>query len=372
MRAPLWIRQVMALAVKELLTIMKDKKSRFLVIGPPVIQFFVFGYAATFDVTDVAYAVVDEDRSPESRDLLARFRGSDDFALVAQLDSPDAIGAQIDAMAARLVLHVGPDFAARLHAGRPAELQVLLDGRNSNVSGIALGYVQSIVGQWSRERGAARRGPAIEVVQRAWFNPTLDSRWFIISGLPAQIALVVVMLLTSLSVAREREQGTFDQTLVAPIDSLQILIGKSIPPFALGLFDGLLLSAGAVAWFGVPMVGTVPALVAVLSVYSIAILGIGLFISSLATTMQQGLLGAFMVMMPSVLLSGFTTPIENMPGWLQSATVANPARYAVAGCRAAFLEGADLATVGRYLLPMAVVAVATLGASAWLFRHRTR
>ena len=125
-------------------------------------------------------------------------------------------------------------------------------------------------------------------------------------------------------------------------------------------------------WFGVPMVGTLPALVAVLSVYSIAILGIGLFISSLATTMQQGLLGAFMVMMPAVLLSGFTTPIENMPHWLQQATIANPARYAVAGCRAVFLEGADLAEVGQYLLPMAVVAVVTLAASGWLFGHRTR
>jgi len=368
----LWLRQVVALAVKEFLTILKDPKSRFVVIGPPIIQFFVFGYAATFDVTDVACAVLDEDRSRESREFLAHFGGSPNFTVVAELDGPQQIDDWIDRMEARLVLHVGPDFSARLRAGRPAELQVIVDGRNSNVSGIALGYIQSIVADWNRSRGRSRGGPAIDVVPRAWFNRNLDSRWFIVSGLPAQLALVVVMLLTSLSVAREREQGTFDQTLVAPLDAAQILVGKSIPAFLFGLFDGLLLSAGAVAWFGVPMVGTIPALVAVLSVYAVSILGIGLFISSLAATMQQGLLGAFMFLMPAVILSGFTTPIENMPDWLQSATVANPARYAVAGCRAVFLEGADVAAVARYLLPMAVVAVVCLFAAAWLFRRRTR
>ncbi|HZJ72289.1 MAG TPA: ABC transporter permease, partial [Planctomycetota bacterium] len=214
--------------------------------------------------------------------------------------------------------------------------------------------------------------PRVELVQRAWFNPSLDSRWFVVSGLPAQIALVVVMLLTSLSVAREREHGTFDQTLVAPVDSLQILIGKALPPFVLGLFDGLLLSALAVVWFGVPLTGTLAALVAVLATYALAVIGVGLFVSSLATTMQQAMLGSFMAIMPFVILSGFTTPIENMPLWLQHATLANPARYAVAGCRAVFLEGAGLGDVLRYLGPMAVMAALTLTLAGWLFRYRTR
>jgi len=220
----------------------------------------VFGYAATFDVTDVPYAVVDEDRSPESRDLLARFSGSGHFALAGELDSTAAIREPIDSMHVRLVFHIGPDFAERLHSGRPAQMQVLLDGRNSNVSGIALGYVQSIVAAWSRAHPLPHSESALTVVQRAWFNPALESRWFIVSGLPAQIALVVVMLLASLSVAREREQGTFDQTLVAPISALQILVGKAVPPFVLGLIDGLLLSGVAVAWFSVPMEGTLVAL----------------------------------------------------------------------------------------------------------------
>ena len=378
----LWLLQVLAIAVKELLMILKDPKSRFVVIGPPLIQFVIFGYAATFDVKDVTCVVVDEDRSAESRDLLARFTGSGHFTEVARLDSLDGAAALVDAGTARLVLHVGGDFAARLRAGRPAELQIAADGRNSNVSGIALGYASTIVSAWSRQLEAARAGartaaglppaPRVELVQRAWFNPSLDSRWFVVSGLPAQIALVVVMLLTSLSVAREREHGTFDQTLVAPVDSLQILIGKALPPFVLGLFDGLLLSGLAVVWFGVPLTGTLAALVAVLATYALAVIGVGLFVSSLATTMQQAMLGSFMAIMPFVILSGFTTPIENMPLWLQHATLANPARYAVAGCRAVFLEGAGLGDVLRYLGPMAVMAALTLTLAGWLFRYRTR
>ncbi|MBK8974988.1 MAG: ABC transporter permease [Planctomycetes bacterium] len=370
----IWLRQVWALAIKEFLTILKDKRSRFLVIGPPLIQFFVFGYAATFDVQDVAYAVVDQDRSPESRDLLARFAGSRNFECVATLDSPAELRAWIDPMHARLGLCIAADFSERLHSGRPAELQVVADGRNSNVSGIALGYVQAIVADWNRELATTRGGGGgggVEVVERSWYNPALQSRWFIVSGLPAQLVLVVVMLLTSLSVAREREQGTFDQTLVAPLNGVQILIGKSVPPFLFGLVDGLLLSAGAVAWFGVPFTGTVPALVAVLGVYALAVLGIGLFVSSLSATLQQGLLGSFVVTMPAVILSGFTTPIENMPRWLQAATVANPARYAVAGARAVLLEGAELGTVVGFLVPMLAVGAVCLVSAGWLFRLRS-
>lgn len=367
----LWLRQVLALALKELLTILKDPRSRFVVIAPPIIQFFVFGYAATFDVKDVAYAVVDEDRSTESRELLARFAGAESFSLVAELDSVEQVDAWIDPGDARLVLHVGPDFSERLHQRRPAELQVIVDGRNSNVSGIAQGYVQAIVAEWGRTRAPAMSGPSLQLVQRAWYNPTLDSRWFIVSGLPVQIALIVVTLITALSVAREREQGTFDQTLVAPLGSAQILVGKSIPAFAFGLVDGLLLSAGAVLWFGVPLVGTVGALSAVLAFYALSVIGVGLFISALSSTMQQGMLGAFLFIMPAVILSGFTTPIENMPGWLQTATLANPARYAVAGCRAVFLEGAGVVNVADQLLPMLAIALATATAAAWMFRRRT-
>lgn len=360
-----WLRQALAVVVKEFLGLLKDPRSRFLVIGPPIIQFFVFGYAATFDVHDVAYVVVDDDRSAESRDLLARLQGSSSFALVGTLDSAAQVREWIDTERARLAIHVPADFAECLHAGRPAEVMVIADGRNSNVSGIALGYVAEIVNGWSAERAEV-----VETVQRAWYNESLLSLWFIVSALPAQLVLVVVMLLTSLSVAREREHGTFDQTLVAPLGTVQILLGKAAPPFLFGVGDGLLLTAGAVVWFGLPMTGSVVALVAVLVGYALAILGVGLFISSLSATLQQGLLGAFLFILPAVILSGFTTPIENMPGWLQTTTLANPARYAVTSCRAVLLEGAGLVEVLPDLVPMLVIAAVSLVAAGWLFRAR--
>jgi len=370
----LLLRRILALTMKEFLAIAKDPKSRFVVIGPPIIQFFVFGYAATFDVTNVRYAVLDEDRSPVSRELLARFAGSENFRLMGSLHHESQIVPMIDNQAVRMVLHVPPDFGADLAAGRRTDFQIIVDGRNSNVASIALGYVNSIVAEFNAgaavsmsDEGAVR--PSLRLVDRAWFNPNLVSRWFITSALGGVISTVVVMILSSLSVAREREFGTFDQLLVAPFSPTEILIGKSIPAFTFGLANALLLSAAAVWWFGVPFKGSILALVAIFAVYILSV--VGLFISSLSTTMQQGLLGAFIAIMPFVILSGFTTPIENMPVWLQRLTWANPLRYAVAGLRQVFLEAATLTDIAPLFGPLAIIGAMTLTVAGWLFRHRT-
>src|SRR5690606_7765891 len=208
-----------------------------------------------------------------SRDLVRRHAGSPSFSLVAVPPNAAANDATLPAGDPKLLLRIGSELAERRPEERPASVQVLVDGRHSNVAGIALGYLQSIVDRW-----AAQRHRSVEIVERAWFNPNLESRWFIVSGLPAQLVLVVVLMLTGLSVAREREQGSFEQTLVAPLGAAQILIGKSIPALVFGLGDGVLLSAAAIVWFGVPLTGTWTALVAVLGVYVVALLGVGLFI----------------------------------------------------------------------------------------------
>ena len=370
--------RIATLVVKEFLAIMKDPKSRVVVIGPPIIQFFVFGYAATFDVSNVRYAVLDEDRSVESRQLLSRFQGSPTFRLVAELNSNRQVGQWIDRQDARLVLHIPQTFSRDLHAGRPAQVQVIVDGRNSNVASVALGYAGAIVAQYNAERGSPLSGsspsaarPTLQLVDRAWFNPNLQSRWFIVSALGGLIAMIVVLLLSGLSVSRERESGTFDQLLVAPFRSGEILLAKALPPMACGMFDALLLATAAVLWFGVPFRGSLPALVVALSMFIVCVVGVGLFISSLSSTMQQSLLGSFMFIMPNVILSGFTTPIANMPDWLQVGTLINPLRYIVAACREVFLQGGTLGTIWPQLWPMALIAAATLTAAAWLFRHRT-
>jgi len=370
------VHRIIALMLKEFVMILKDPKSRFIVIGPPLIQFFVFGYAATYDLKNVRYAVFDASRTPESRQLLARLEGSENFELTKTLLSEKEIAYMIDREKARLVVHIGSEFSRNLHNGRPAILQVIVDGRNSNVALIALGYIGKIVEQYNQDlvkNGVTGMdGPGLVLVDRAWFNANLQSRWFIVSGLGGLISMVVVMILTSLSVAREREFGTFDQLLVAPFRTGEILIGKSLPGMFFGIMDALLFAAGAVYWFGVPFRGTIPTLVLALGCFIITIVGIGLLVSSLSMTMQQALLGSFVFMMPSVILSGFATPIENMPRWLQIGTLFNPLRHIITALRNIFLEGSDIGMIWSQLWPLMLMACFTLPLAGWMFRHRSQ
>jgi ABC-2 type transport system permease protein len=370
------LRRILALMIKEFVMILKDPKSRFVIIGPPLIQFFVFGYAATYDLKNVRYAVFDESRSSLSRQLLSRVEGSGIFRLTGHLLHEKQIAEVIDNEDARLVIHIGPEFDRDLHNSVPATVQVIADGRNPNVALIALGYFGTIVEQFNQallQQGVVTRdGPGVRLVDRAWFNGNLQSRWFIVSALGGIISMVVVMILTSLSVAREREFGTFDQLLVAPFTPGEILIGKSLPGIVFGLMDALLFSIGAVYWFGVPFRGTIPALVLALLCFIITMVGVGLLVSSLSMTMQQGLLGSFVFIMPAVTLSGFATPIENMPNWLQTADLINPVRYIIVALRDIFLEGADVTMIWPQLWPLMLLACVSLPLATWLFRHRSQ
>lgn len=367
-----FLRRVMALVTKEFMVIMRDPKSRFVVLGPPLIQFFIFGYAATFDVTNVRYAVLDQSRTPESRQLVANFEGSENFQLVRYLRGVQEIDSVIDAQEVRMVVHIGSEFSEKLLQGESADVQVIVDGRNSNVASVALGYANAIVGGFNQELMAKGGGTAVmlDVVDRAWFNSNLLSRWYVVAPLGGTISMVVVMLLTSLSVAREREFGTFDQLLVAPFTPGEILLAKSLPGVAFGILDSLLLVAGGVWWFDLPFRGSFLALCVVLTIFMISIVGVGLLVSSLSMTMQQALLGSFVFIMPAVILSGFTSPIENMPEWLQTGTLANPLRYVVTSLRQIFLEGAGLVDLWPQIWPLLIIATLTLPPAAWLFRHR--
>jgi ABC-2 type transport system permease protein len=368
------LRRIAALIRKEFASIFKDPRSRMVLIGPPLIQFFVFGYAATFDVKNVRYAVLDEDRSTESRDLLARLQGSENFECVQTLASGQEIATVIDRQRAKLVVHIGPAFSRDIHNGAPTTVQVILDGRNSNAALIALGYIGTIVEQFNRDLAAGGSAGAggILLEERAWYNANLQSRWFIVSGLGGVISMVIVMIVTGLSIAREREFGTFDQLLVAPFRPGEILVGKSVPGMLFGFLDALLFSVGAVLWFEVPFRGTITALVLALACFILTIVGIGLLVSSLSMTMQQALLGSFVFMMPAVILSGFTTPIENMPHWLQIGTYLNPVRYIIRALREIFLEGAGVPMIWSQLWPLLLIACVTLPAAAWMFRHRSQ
>jgi len=366
------LSRIIALTVKELLTILKDKRARFVLIAPPLVQLLVFSYAASFDLNHIAVAVYNEDRSAASRELVARITGSPYFDLSRTLTSDGEIAPLIDNQDVLMVLHIGPRFSRALEAGDTAPLQVILDGRNSNTALLALGYLRSIVSDFNDAR-AARQGlpppPAVLEV-RPWFNQNLVSRWFIVPGIVGLLILVVTTTVTGLSVAREREAGTFDQLLVTPLRPVEILVGKSLPGVLIGLIEGSFILLMAVYWFEVPLRGSIAALYLGMLLFLLSAVGIGLMISALATTQQQGILGAFLFLVPSVILSGFATPIANMPLLVQILTFVNPLRYFLRILRGVFLEGNGAALLVDQYWPMALIAVATLALAAWLFRHR--
>ena len=367
------LRQLLALILKELLAVLRDPRSRMVLIGPPLIQLIVFGYAATFDLNHVPIAIYNQDHSQASRDLVARFSGSPTFTVTDVLDSPHRIKLLLDSRQVQMVLVIDRRFTRDLLTHQPAPVQVILDGRNSNTALLIEGYVNSIVSEfslaWAAEHGT--RVPQATLDIRALYNPSLLSQWFIVPGIVALLTEVETLLVVGLSVAREREMGTFDQLLVTPLRPIDILIGKGLPGLIIGITEASVVIAAAVLWFDVPLRGDLLALYTGLGLFILAITGIGLGISSLVATQQQALLGVFLFLVPSIILSGFATPIANMPQWIQTLTLVNPMRYCLVIVRGVFLEGTGLQVLVPQLWPMALIAVVTLTIAGWLFRKRS-
>ena len=368
----IFLNNVRALVIKEFLALLRDAKSRIVLIVPPIVQLLVFGYAVTFDLNHVPYAVYDEDNSTASRELLSHFEGSPNFEKAAVITRHEQIAELINRKDVLVVIHIHPQFTHDLYGPGTGRVQVIVDGRNSNTALIALNYVQSIVSRfnmdWAQSHGLA--GPPAQLQTRAWYNPNLESRWFIVPGIAGLLTLVVTMMVTALSVAREREQGTFDQLLVTPFTPVEILAGKTLPGFIIGIFEASFIITVAVFWFKIPLRGHLVTLYTGLSLFLLSSVGVGLMISSISVTMQQGLLGAFLFLVPAITLSGFTTPIENMPGWIQYLTLLNPMRYFMVVIRGTFMEGATFESLIHQFWPMAIIGVVCMSLAAWLFRHR--
>jgi len=366
-----WNR-IYALIIKEFLALLKDSRSRIVVIVPPILQLLVFGYAATYDLTNIPFAVYNEDKDLPSRELVSNFQGSPNFKEIANITRDDQIAPLINSKEALMVLHIGSRFSRNLMEGRSGSVQVIVDGRDSNTASILLTYVSSIIAQfnssWARQHDYELPPARLEI--RAWYNPNLVSRWFIVPGIIALLTLVVTTLVTALSVAREREQGTFDQLLVTPFRPIEILIGKSAPGFIIGIAEATFTILITVFWFQVPLQGNILTLYFGLFMFLLSTVGLGLMISSLAVTQQQGLLGAFMFLVPAIILSGFATPIANMPHWIQIITFLNPMRYFMVIVRGVFLEGTPFHLLINQFWPLALIGVVNLAVAGWLFRRR--
>lgn len=367
------LRRIAALVRKELLAIVTDGSTRIILVMPALMQTLVFGYAATFDLNRVPYAVLDASRSTASAELLARIDGSRVFQRVANLDAVPQIAPLVDRGEVLLVLHIPQRLEAGLAAGETVPLQLILDARNSTTAATASAYLGNIVETFNAEqRTRAGLGPAspLRIETRAWFNPQLQTRWNFVPALIAALSMLQTLMLTALSVAREREQGTFDQLLVTPLSPAEIMVGKALPPVGIGLLQATLVLLVARGWFQIPMAGELGTMYVGLLCFMLAGVGLGLAISALSATMQQAMFSAFVLLMPMMLLSGLATPVANMPAWLQLATYANPLRFGIDFVRRAYLEGVGLATLWPDLVPMLLMAALTLPLAAWLFRNR--
>jgi ABC-2 type transport system permease protein len=363
--------------VKEFIQALRDPRMRAVLFVMPVIQLIVFGYAVTTDVKRAPTAVYDLDRSVASRELVSRFAGSKYFTVVEYLTTESEARQALDHGRVSVVLRVNAGFENDLRAGRTAQLQVLLDGSDSNTAAIVAGYAARIAAQYSenllvarlaRLRGPAATSPGVTLETRAWFNENLESVYFYVPGVVAILVTIITLLLTSMAVVREKEIGTMEQILVTPITPLEFILGKTIPFALISFADVILVTSIGVLWFGVPVRGNPPLLLFCTALYLMTTLGVGLVISTFSNTQQQAMMGTFFFYMPAMLLSGFMFPIANMPVVVQWLTYLNPMRYFLVIIRGIFLKGVGVAILWPQMLALLIIGVITLGLASRRFK----
>lgn len=364
--------RIASLIWKELLAVLRDPKSRFSILMPPIIQLFLFAFAATLDVKDASIAILNRDNGQKAFELTERFRGAPTFGTITYLHSVDEIAPYIDNQKGLMVLSIDETFSRYVEAQKPATIQLIFDGRRSNSAQIVANYANTIINRYNVDLSAQMERPQqnAAISNRVWYNPNLLYYWYNIPSLVATLTMIACLIVTSQSVARERELGTFDQLLVSPLVPIEILVGKIVPGILIGMLEGCLMLVIGIFIFQIPFTGSLSLFFLSQFVFVCAISGVGLFMSSLCNTQQQAMLGTFMFMMPSVLLSGFATPIENMPTWLQPITYLIPLRYMLVICKGLFLKAMTAPIVLSNVWPMAVISLFTLVGAGRFFRRR--
>ena len=358
------------LILKEFLASLRDPKMRTVLIGPPILQIFIFSYAITQEAKNVTLAVYNQDYGIEGEMLTQRFRHSPTFTKIITILHRREIDPMLDNQKAMIVLVIPQEFSRELYAGRQTAVQILLDGRKPNAAPIIGGYAGKIINQFAQRHARLGTSIGIDIETRNWFNVNLDPRTTTIPCLVCVLATVLGMLVSGLSIAREREMGTFEQILVSPLTPTEILLGKAIPASILAIGSAVMLIGIAVFILGIQFQGSFWLLFLSLNLYLLSVIGIGLFISSISLTQQQAILGVILILPPSIMLSGFATPVENMPDWLQWFTIINPVRWYLVIVKGLFLKGMGGSAVLLNCIPIAMIAVATLTAAGMMFRRR--
>lgn len=376
-----WIRKsiLKSVVVKEFKQVLRDRRMIGVLFGSPILMLLIFGYAANTDVTDIAMVLVDEDRSSASRDFVRRFTASGYFHLAAFPESPDGASDLMDRGEADVMLHIGRGFSKRIKSGRGAEVQLVLDGTDSSRASVIMSYVNRITGEFSfdyledrirvlvlsRGTGGMRMKETVGLGERALFNPDLASRNFLLPGVLGLLIALITIMLTSMSVVKERETGTMEQLVVSPLRPVEFVAGKTLPFAIIGFVDICVVTIITIAWFGVPFNGSFALLLFSGILFILSTLAVGLYISTVSRTQQQAMLSTFLFFVPAILFSGFVFPIYAMPVPVQAITFLNPLRYFITIIRGIFLKG-----VGAGVLWPEMLALFTLGAVLLFFSVR--
>lgn len=363
------LRRIRAIVAKELLVLLGDRISRMMLIVPPILQIFTFGYAATLEVKNIHIGILNNDSGYYSRELVNRIAAAPSFTKVMYPGSQKALQEAIARRDILLALVFDQEFSRQVERGKPARVQAILDGRRSNASQLAGAYTGQIISGLAAEISGA--SPAISIDTRFWFNPNLEFQWYFLPNLIGLISMMLGLIVTGLSVAREREMGTFSQLLVSPASAAEIAIGKLAPGCFVGIFEGVLFWLIATIGFGVPFSGSFWLFLAALAIFALAASSVGLMISSLCQTQQQAFLGAFTVGVPCILISGAVTPLLNMPQFLQTLSQINPLRHFTVINLGLFIKDITLAAALANMAKILAIAVCATAIAIWMFGRRS-
>ncbi len=363
--------RVLSLIIKEFHSVWRDKKSRSVIFLPPIMQLFIFSYAATLDITNIKLGILDYDNTEITREFTRQIKSSRYFSKIYNFKNHKELKKAIDEEKIRVGIFIENDFTKNYKTGNNPSIMVLSDGRRTNSSQIISSYISEIANNFS-PLGQVKKSstsPFFEV--RNHYNPNLSYHLFIVASLMGILPMTAVVLLSSLSLAREKEMGTFDELLVLPFKTSEIIFGKVIVPLFFGLVNGVIILFLSRIFFKLPFEGSFLLFMGALSLFLTSVAGIGLFISSIFKTQQQAMLGVFVFMFPAIILSGYTSPIENItPEFLQHLTVLNPLRFFLVISKGIILKNMNFYYVSLNLLPIVIIAIITLTGAGWAFRAK--
>jgi ABC-2 type transport system permease protein len=369
-----WLR-IREMVRKEFIQLFRDKRSRPILVIAPLVQLLVFGYVVNYDIKDIRVALIDLSRTRESRVMTDAFTASKIFHITHLPATPSEMEELLLTGKVDLGIKIPPDFSSRIRRGETAEVQILADGSMSNMASVRISYTVMVLDRLNTELikelyGRDLKYGKIDARIRTWYNPNLDSQNFFVPGIVAFVVMLISLLMTSIAIIKERENGTMEQLIVTPLKPIEMIIGKTIPYTIISLAQMVMVMLFALFWFDVPLAGSIPELFLATCLFLLSTLGVGLFISTVSKTQQQAMMTTFFFILPFFMLSGFVFPIANMPEVVQWLTYLNPLRYFLVIIRGIFLKGVGLHILWPQYAALTILGVAVFAGAVGRFRKR--